>query len=43
MKYQLTDALTQIQERKGTIYNDSTNPIEITGSLNTPIGNGIPV
>ena len=43
MKYQLTDTLTQIQERKGTIYNDSTNPIEITGSLSTPIGNGIPL
>lgn len=43
MKYQLTDTLTQIQEKKGTIYNDSTNPIEVTGSLSTPIGNGIPL
>ena len=43
MKYYLTETLTEIQETKGTVYNDSTNPIELTGSADTPIGNGIPL
>lgn len=43
MKYYLTETLTQITETKGTVYNDSTNPIELTGSTDTPIGNGIPL
>jgi hypothetical protein len=43
MKYYLTETLTEIQETKGTVYNDSTNPIELTGSPDTPIGNGIPL
>ena len=43
MKYQLTETLTQIQETKGTIYNASTNPIELTSSADTPIGEGVPL
>ena len=43
MKYQLTENLTQIAEKKGTIYNASTNPIELTSSADTPIGNGVPL
>jgi hypothetical protein len=43
MKYYLTDTLTKINETKGTVYNDSTNPIELTSSSDTPIGSGIPL
>ena len=43
MRYTLTDKLTQITVTKGTVYNDCTNPIELTSSADTPIGNGIPL